>query len=289
MRRWHAMRPISITLLACFAACDRRDPPASDTATDTTVAETDRPVPLPWVSELGPLFVVPSDSEGTGVVVFPQTLTSAQIARSPITLLSASGDSVQSQASLVPGDAQACDDAPSIRVRVDSTHVWSVGLVLRSAVALPMDSMESLSPADSARIAVDLARLASALPSPGESRFSGIPFVVLTSRLLRVSGTEAVVAELVRRVPQEASPLQEHTLIVADRTTPTEVYRLAYHRRSEGTEETVDHHEVLAAIRSGETTFLLLARDREGQIMYEILERSGAGKWRVRWERTLAC
>jgi len=154
-----------------------------------------------------------------------------------------------------------------------------------------MDSIESLLSADSARFAADLARLASAQPTTRDSRFAGLPFVVLSARRFEVRGQGIVVAHLVRRLPQEATPLEEHSLVIAERpaSAPSSPYGVTYFQRSEGTEETADHYEVLAAIRGAETTFLLLARDQEARTSYEILERAKSGGWRIRWARTLAC
>ena len=282
-------------LLACsvtaMLACGRRDAPPRDTVTASPRPAATSADSSDWAIELGPLLVVPSDSDHTGVVLFPATPSSRLISLSPLTLLSASGDSAVARASLVVSDSQVCGEAPTVRLNGAVPSAWSVGLLTRSAAPIRMDSIEALAAADSSRFAIDLARLASTLPTGRDSRFGGLPFVVLTARRFEARGQRIAVAHLVRRIPQEATPLEEHTLVVAERpaTSSSEPYVVTYHQRSEGTEETADHYEVLAAVRGRETTFLLIARDQDARTTYEILERARAGGWRVRWVRTLAC
>ena len=124
---------------------------------------------------------------------------------------------------------------------------------------------------------------------PGESRFKGLPFVVLTAQRFHARGNEFVTAHLMRRLPQEAAPLEEHTLLIAERADPADRLAVTFSARSEGTEETADRFEVLSAINGKSTTFLLVARDRASRTLYEILEREGSGGWRSRWSRELTC
>lgn len=287
-------RLVRPALLACtvaaMLACGRREAPPNDTLADSARPVAAASESSDWVTELGQLLVVPSDSDNTGVVLFPATPSQRLIASAPITLLSAAGDSATARATLVQSDSQVCGEAPTIRLSGVAPGSWSVGLLARSVVPLRMDSIEALPSADSARFAADLARLASALPTTRDSRFAGLPFVVLTARRFDAGDRKAVAAHLVRRLPQEASPLEEHTFVVAERpaVSPADAFVVSFHQRSEGTEETADHYEVLAAIRAGKTTFLLIARDREARTSYEVLERTQAG-WGIRWTRTLAC
>jgi hypothetical protein len=55
---------------------------------------------------------------------------------------------------------------------------WNVGFIGGVVAPLPVDSIGSLSTADSSRYATWLNRLASALPNDSSGRFSGLPFVV---------------------------------------------------------------------------------------------------------------
>jgi len=291
MRRQRLVRSGWLAFTGAVFACGRRDPPPPDSLATKPSPAAVVSAPSDWVSELGDLLVVPSDSDNTGVVIFPATPSPRLVSSAPLTLLSASGDSAPSRASLVVSDSQVCGEAQTIRLRDTVAKAWSVGLLRRSAAPLKMDSIEALPSADSARFAAEMARLASAQPTTRDSRFAGLPFVVLSARRFEARELEIVVAHLVRRLPQEATPLEEHSLVIAERLAAADKgpYDVMYYQRSEGTEETADHYEVLAAIRGAETTFLLLARDQEARTSYEILERGKTGGWRIRWARTLAC
>lgn len=281
-----------VCTVAATDACSRRDASVRDSAADSTrqVAATTDPSG-DWVSELGELLVVPFDSENAGIVLFPATPSPRLISSAPLTLLNAAGDSVVVRAALVVSDSQVCGEAPTVRLIGDIPTVWSVGLKARSVAVLRLDSIEALPSPDSVRLAAELARLASTIPMFRDSRFTGLPFVVLGARRFEAHGQEILVADLIRRLPQEATPLEERTFLIAERpaSAKAEPYRVTHHQRSEGTEETAEHFEVLSAVRGSETVLLLLARDQEERTSYEILERAKAGGWRTRWSRALAC
>jgi hypothetical protein len=285
------------SLLLSFAAvavvsCDRRNASRpTDSASDSAAGAGTTSGPNDWSSELGPLLLVPSDRDNAAVVLFPEAPSAQLAASAPVTLLSANGDTAVTHVeSLVP-DSVECGDAPLVRFSGSVAPTWSVGLLPRAARSLRMDSIEALPPADSARLAADLARLASALPMHRNSRFSGLPFAVLAARRFDVDGRQVVVAQLVRRLNQEAAPLEERTLVIAERPTGSvkrEPYVVTHSRRSEGSEDTVEHFEVLAAIRGRQWPMLLVSRDQVSRTTYELLERAEDG-WRVRWSRTLSC
>lgn len=287
------VRRTTLSLCAATLAvlgCDRRSSAARDSLADSTRATSPSTTPAQtWVTELGPVLIVPADTEHAGVVLFPPEPTQGLVSSKPLTLLTAAGDSISTDASLVVSDSQVCGEAPLVRLGSSAVQPWSVGLRARTAHVIPMDSIESLPSADSARFAADLARLASALPMPPESRFGGLPFVVLTARRFESHGRQMLAAHLMRRLPQEAAPLEEHTLLIAERLAASDRFVAAYHVRSEGTEDTADQFEVLSAIRGDSTTYLLFARDRTARTVYEIIERGASGGWRARWSRTLSC
>jgi hypothetical protein len=99
-------------------------------------------------------------------------------------------------------------------------------------------------------------------------------------------GIETVVAVLARTLGQEATPLGEHVLLVAERRGGTRAPLVAaYHERSLGVEETLESNDVLAAVRLGADArpTLVLSREYYEGSAYTLLERERAGRWRVRW------
>jgi hypothetical protein len=292
MSRQRLVRPIVIACaLSAMGACGRRDVPSQDSLPDTVATTADSADTIDWVSDLGTLLVVPSDSDHTGIILFPPAPDPRLIASAPLAFFSPAGDSLAASARLVVSDSQVCGEAPTIQLREGEVSAWTVGLMARAATPIRTDSIEGMPSADSARFAADLARLASTLPPVRESRFGGLPFVVLSARRFQTDDGHAVVAHLVRRLPQEATPLEEHTFVLAERPTlpPGAPYVVRHQRRSEGTEETADHFELLAVLSAGDGMYVLVAREREASTTYEVLQRTRNRNWRVRWSRTLAC
>lgn len=270
-------------------ACSRQDAPrAADSAGATTTAvasaasrRTD------WSGELGTLLLVPSDSDDAAVVLYPDDPTRQLLATRRATLVNASGDTTS--INLASVDTQQCGDASMVRLGAAAPMPWAVGFLGQTGTILQMDSIESLPSPDSARLAADLARLASALPSHRDSRFSGLPFAVLDAHRFVSDAHQFLVAHLARRLNQEAAPLEERTMLVAERASAAEPWTASYSERSEGSEDTAQHFELLSAIRGKSAILLVVARDDERATEYEVLERDAAGRWRVRWSRRLAC
>jgi hypothetical protein len=280
-------------VLPLVSACaDREQPARIDSGIDTAaITQAAASAPEDWAGELGQLLVVPSDSGNSAIVIFPDFPSPRLVASAPMTLLSAAGDTVSVRGELVATESEQCGGAPLIQLVDSIASPWSIGLLRRSAATLKMDSIEALPSADSTRLAADLARIGSALTADRDSRFTGLPFTVLGAHRIDEDSRRTVIAHLVRRLPQEAAPLEEHLLVIAERPpAPAGLnWTTVYSQRSEGTEDTAEHFTILAAARTADRTLLLLARDQLEQTRYEILERLSDGTWRSRWSRTLVC
>jgi hypothetical protein len=289
----HRLRLAALFVVAIrlLDACTRGDAPRARDSTAVSIPQDTARVTArvtDWDSQLGALLLVPSDSDNSAVVLFPAQGDDSATAASRVTLISASGDT--GRAVVTRTDSLECGDAPMVRLSDVPAGTWTVGTVGRSAPVVHMDSIESLPPADSARLAADIARLASALPMPERSRFGGLPFAVVSARRFEADGRQFVAAHLARRVNQEAQPLEERTFVIAERPSgSTERYTVAYHVRSEGNEDTAEHFDALAALHGRQTLFVLIARDQLSGTKYELLERAADGAWRVRWSRVLSC
>lgn len=256
----------------------------------TTALPADAPVDA-GIGALGSLLVVPGDSAGAGIVIFPESPTAQLVGAGPLKLFAPSGDSVLAPAALVMTDSQVCGEAPLIRVQDSLATSWTVGILGSAVSAVRMDSLEGMARADSSRLAVELARLASTLPMQTGSRFKGLSFTVVRARAFMTDARRVVVSHLVRRVPHEAAPVEEHTFILAERDSAgaNGRFALSFHLRSEGSEDTAEQYEVLAALRGDHATWLLLSRDNTARTTYQVLERTRVSGWRSRWSRVLSC
>jgi hypothetical protein len=283
---------LTIALVVCVAsACDRADAPPR---IDTTAGATATALPSGGPAEdrmrgLGTLLVVPGDSAGAGIIIYPAAPTTELVSSAPLTLIAPSGDSTLARAALATTDSQVCGEAPLVRIRDSVATTWSVGILGSATSPVRMDSIETLTRADSTRLVSELARLASTIPMLNDSRFKGLPFAVSSARRFESRGRQIVVSQLVRRVPHEAAPVEEHTFIVAERDSSTSALSMAFQQRSEGTEETAEQFDVLAVVRGSADVWLLLSRDNTAQTTYQVLERVGPGAWRSRWSRVLSC
>lgn len=272
--------------------CEKREPPPpvdSPTPVDSVAAPPARPSSGSWPAEFGDLLVVPSDSEQLAIVVYPDTASGFDIVASRLVLLGARGDTVARGVTAQARDSLQCGDAPVVRLSGAGAQSWLVGLQGAHPALVPAQHVETLPSTDSARVVARLARLASALTAQQESRFNGLPFAVVSGRRFEVGDRRVLLAHLVRRLPQEAAPLEERLLLITEsgRTDTNAV--VVHSQRSAGSEETASHFEVLAVLRAGKTILVLLARDQMARTDYQVLERSPAGQWRVRWTRPLAC
>ena len=281
----------AFVLMSAAMACDKPPPPpaADSPAPDDPAPETPAVSWTgAWAPALGALLVVPSDTDNTAIVVYPDNPSAEQLETARLQLVSGVGEPALSNVSVSGSDSLQCGGAPVVRLSGGSFGSWVVGLPDASSV-VRSDSIPMLASADSARLVANLARMASALTAAERTRFKGLPFTVIDARRFTFKGTRIVAAHLVRRLPQEASPLEEHTFVIAERPLSRDSLVLRYSQRSDGTEETADHFEVLTAVASDSGLLLLLARDDVTGTQYQILQRSETGAWRVRWARALRC
>jgi hypothetical protein len=301
-----------LSLLIGAAACERaREVPRSETLVVDTSAPAESAVVVEppvraWDDGAGRALVVATDASDRALVVFPEltdsTLTdSTAFDLSPfrgakVDLFARSGR-VGTATLTGPGPAPAedCASWPSMRVRAGKgpPSPWTVGFPGGQVAPIPLDSIEGLPSADSARLAAEVTRLAAALPGDTSGAFRGIPFSVRSVRRFQAApGVDAFVAEIVRKVALEANPREEHLFVIAERDSgqATGRYAPAYSERTSGPEESVQSTDVLAALTIGQspTTRLIARRDDGNGGSYAMFERLTPRRWRVRWTSAYA-
>src|SRR5690348_15759199 len=296
--------------LFLIGACERpRNAPPIDSSVPlrpAPVGSSGAPSASSWDARLGPVLLVAGAAPDLATVVVGDSSRSgadtvtereAIAIRSTPALLLGRGDSVQlgilQDARVGKSDDDTeCTGWPTWRIASARSGAqlapWSIGFVGASVQPLRMDSIETLSRADSARLAAEVTRLASALPSTGAERFIGLPFTVTSLWRFRAGpGVEGVAANLVRNINQEARPFEERTLLIAERdsTRRDERFTLAYADRSQGAEETIESREVLALTRAAPDAqpMLILGRDYGDGMSYAIVQRDPSGRWREKW------
>jgi hypothetical protein len=205
------------------------------------------------------------------------------------------GTAALSSAPARPPHEEECTSWPTAHVAPSAAAAapWTVGFLAGRATAIPLDSVETLPQPDSARLVADVARLASALPNDTAPSFRGLPFVVLAARRFSPApGVQAIVAEVSRKVNQEARPREERILLVAERDSavPALPWVAAYSERVSDNEETVEASDVLAAVALGpsHTPTLVIGREYGEGFSYALIERVGPKRWRLRWSSAYA-
>ncbi len=297
-------------VLALLSACEHKPPvkrsdsvssapqPLPSTPTMTRVV-----TPSTWDTSAGPVMFVRGNTSSEAYVVFPGItdstpsgavhFDSALARNTTIELFQRAGGGDAAHVGALAGgewDADQCIEWPAAKLQTttnDSTSGWTVAFLKGRVKAIALDTVEAMSHADSAKLAADITRLVSTVPNDTARTFRGIPFSVRTAyRFTPVAGVEAVVADVVRTLNQEATPLEEHTLIVGERPAGSNApYTLAYREVTSGSDETIESSDVLAAVSIGTPPHvdLVLAREGYESNAYALLERQPDGNWRLRW------
>ena len=260
-----------------------------------------------WDASLGPVLVVSGDSQHNASVIFPtfsdSTLTDTTtfdtsiLAGMSVDLFSRGGRVGAGRLRAVSHQPQTgCVEWPGASITVTDSiaraDAWTVGFVAGRAQPLAIDSLESLSGADSARLTAEVARLASLAPDDTAAAFHGIPFFVRQVGRFRTKvGTEVLVANVTRRINQEANPREEQLLLVAERDSqPGSRYAPVYHERVSGQEEAIETTDVLSAVSfgPGATPAIVLIRDYGDGSAYALLVRALTGGWHIGWSSAYA-
>jgi len=292
MRPFRCAGAIAATCL--LLACERsKSPPRADslsaprTSTTDSIAAAASPRGR-WGDAVGPVLLVPASSPATAFVVAPDSARAAsELASIPhpasVTLLGRGG-SVQTADLSAVSDTGAC--AQGQLNAAPPPRPWSIGFIGGVIAPLPLDSTEAISTSDSSALVVDMNRLASALPNDSAGRFAGLPFVVRSLwRFTIPNGPLVAIGSVTRQINQEATPLEEHTLLIAERAPGDSTFVTTYSERSYGDEETIESRDVLAGALIGDarTPALFLIRDYGDATAYGLIERGNDGRWHRRW------
>jgi hypothetical protein len=303
----YASRAKFLFLSCCFfltVSC-RRD--TRSRAPDTT-SSTSQPIPagsqLPvntgWQeTKAGPVILVSSvDNPAVTSVVIPHLTDSALAAERGLIadslsgmsfdLFAGSGKSATGRiASRAPSTAlEGCLAWPQMALELDSQHVWRVGFRRGMATSLTLDSLEDFSSADSAAATAELARLASAINVSNDPAFQGLPFIIRKAYRITSGRSSFLIGDIVRRIPQEATPREEHLLLIAEKSlSDGNRYQTVFETRASGSEDLVRTSEILAAVRfvNGGRVALIVSFEYENGGRIVLIERMAPFQWKLTW------
>jgi hypothetical protein len=314
MNNQRLSRMVVVAVLAStgfVAACDReRAPRGKDTATTIVppqpVPESTEAPGSTWDTSLGAVFIVPMGEPTHAALIVPRYAASGELESvkwdprqfGDLSFDVATATGIVSQVRIATVDTtqlQDCAMWPTAQLSAaagGTIPAWRVGFEPGRATLVPFDSLANLSAADSSRLVVALARVASGVPGDTVAALRGVPYVVRQAHRFPLSdGTSAILAEIVRTLNQEASPEQERLVLIVERdslTAPVEDNRLAFGERLAGTEETLEATELLAVLTVRGRPALLLERAIGDGVIYTMIARTGSGAWRPRWRSPYA-
>lgn len=296
------MRTVCIVLLATLAAgCTDEAPqpgPIGDSASPVAI-HVDSATPAPrvsaWNDAAGPVLLVAGERPEDAIVVLPDaqghlsadTLDASEYVGERATLFDRAGGTATATLEEDQGDGPelTCNSWPILTLP-SGTPRWTLGFIGAGVTAYPLDSVQAMARRDSSSLVAQVARLASEarINTTGEhaESFRGLPFVVQEARRFRHDTLEVLVAQVVRRVNQEASPLEEHTLLVAERTAGADAWKPARIEWTVGHEESVGRQQLLGAVAMRGEPALVFTRDSGAEMHYAIHWRGG-GAWSKRW------
>ena len=316
---------LAVVVGALFAACDRAQSVASRDSvpvTNPTAAnDSSRPaVGTGWDATAGPFLVLPTVDGGqdAGSLLRPDAtdLTVGDTAGLGATsasrlelfsrgaLIGEANLSIEKAAGLDSGctawptarlsglsrSAAAGSGAATPGASFSGARGWTAAFVKGRVTHVALDSIEGLTPRDSAMLAANIARLASSLADDTVATFHGLPFVVLRAYRGQLPNQSFVVATLVRRVNQEDAPREERLVMVidGDLAAPT-AWTVGWHERASGKEDELVVSEPLLAFQlTGRApVHLLFGRDDGEALSAAMLVRAGPA-WKILWESALA-
>jgi hypothetical protein len=251
-----------------------------------------------WDSTAGRVVVLPASGEPSkAVIVLPGLSDSTLAATSQFELSGLDsiavdlfsqqgliGSSILRVASQRP-DATGCVNWPSGNLTNAAGASWRVGLEKGRAAAVPLDSLAAMKPQDSARFVTDAMEAASSLGSTDSSAFRGLQYSVRRGYRIALSSSPVIVAEVVRKINEEANPREEHTLFLAEKQSGSGAYRVRFSKRSSGREEALETSDVLAALELKRTNApaIVISFEYEDGGKIGLLEKFSDGSWKIRW------
>ena len=305
------IRVATLLLAIGLAACDRKTTPSTESAAGESAGAPGDSVPSAerkangWTIEAGPYLVLPTVDGGmtagslvranaSDETVGDTVGIAALMGNAQIELFARGGRVGSARWNLEASAAvdSGCTAWPVARLSIDggASPPWTVAFASGRVTPIVLDSIEGMSPRDSARLAIDLTRMASALPDDTVATFRGLPFVVLRAWRARGLDTGFVVATLARRVNQEDSPKEERLVIVVDQVgSDAKNWVVAWHERASGIEEELVVAEPLLSFHSGRSrdVHLLFGRDDGVALSAAVLTRNASG-WHVLWQSAIA-
>jgi hypothetical protein len=296
-----AFSQIAVGVL-CISACrDTRtmQSPDSTKPSNSSPAVTAMISGTGWDSTAGPVMIIPASKGLSNAAIVLPGFTDSSLASTAHFELGAldkvkldlfSSEGLVGSATLhvvsQAADPSGCLNWPTGHLTDSLPTRWNIALEKGRAMGIPLNSMEQMQGADSARLVNDVITAATHLREGGDTVFHGIPFSVRKGYRLAIPGLSIIVAEVVRKINEEANPREEHLLLISERRVGDSDYRVVFHARSAGAEESLEASDILAAFKlvaSGRPS-IVVSFDYEDGRKIGLVERIPENSWRIVWK-----
>ena len=242
--------------------------------------------------------IIPASKDSTDAALILPGLTDSSLAstahfdldalkNTPLDLFNSQGLIGSSSLNVISqsADLSGCLNWPKGRLVNSIPGEWRIGLEKGRATGVRVTSMEKMQGEDSTRLVADVLNSATHL-TDASATFHGIPFFVRKAYRFQTPVISAIAAEIVRKINEEANPREEHMLLLAERQAGGADYRIAFHTRSAGVEESLETSDIVAAftlVKSGQLV-VVLTFDYEDGGKFGLLERISTNEWRLVWK-----
>lgn len=251
-----------------------------------------------WDSIVGPFMVIPASNDSTDAALILPGLTDSSLALTArfelgalentyLDLFNSRGLVGNSTLHVVSQsvDPSGCLNWPRGQLVNSVPGGWKIGLEKGRATGIRLISMDGMQGDDSAGLVGDVLNSATRLGDES-TPFHGIPFYVRKAYRLEIPALSVIVAEIVRKINEEANPREEHLLLLAERQAGNGDYQIVFHSRSAGAEESLETSDALAAfklVKSGQPA-LIIAFEYEDGGKIGLLERISGHGWKLVWK-----
>lgn len=291
-----------VVSVLCITACrdtQRTQSPDSTRAFNTFPAVTGLISGTSWDSTVGPFIAIPVSKDSTDAAIVLPGLTDSSLAstahfelgaleNTKLDLFSSRGLVGSAILHVVSqsADPGGCLSWPMGQLSNSVPVGWKIGLEKGKATGIPLNPVEGMQGEDSARLVNDVLNTAIHLTESGDTAFRGIPFSVRKGYRLVIPALAVIVAEIVRKINEEANPREEHVLLLAERQVGDSGYHVVFHMRWAGAEETLQTSDLLAAFRLAESgrPAVIVAFDYEDGGKIGLLERIPGNGWKMVWK-----
>lgn len=179
---------------------------------------------------------------------------------------------------------------PSVRLSGFAPVEWKIGLESGKAKGFKVNPIGAEQSQDSAALTADVLGIASQIPQRDDAAFKGIPYSVRNAYRVSISESSLIIAEVVRKINEEANPREEHVFLIGERQPPAQAFHLTFHKKSAGAEESLETTDLLSVIQIVKTgkPALIVSFDYEDGRKLGLIERFSESTWRLVWKSAYA-